>query len=65
MEISREFRKLSVLAGFLGFLVWLMVPATNWDVMVSNLLLVFPFVCVPAITVLLIGWAVKRLQNRN
>jgi hypothetical protein len=78
MGISRTFRRLSVLAALLGFLVWLMSsffvavdtfdprhPPTIWKVLVPNLLLALPFVCLPAMTVLLAGWAVARLQNRN
>ena len=67
LEISRGFRRLSVVAGFVGFfLLGLLVLSQGPPPTFGRFILALAvFVAVPAIFVLLLGWAIAGFHNPN
>jgi hypothetical protein len=67
MNISRGFRRLSVLAAVLGTVVAFFALATNEGHTTPYVfaLVILLFVVVPAVVVLLLGWAVAGFKNPN
>jgi hypothetical protein len=62
MNISRGFRRLSVLAGVLGFLFTCLLDlGDKWDA--QQYLGVAFFTFVPAALVLLLGWAIAGFNS--
>ena len=77
-KISRRFRKLSLAAGPLGFIFFLFFgapvivdtfdpknPPTFLDILIPNVIVSLPYAMLPATMLLLAGWVVGKVRNRN
>jgi hypothetical protein len=77
-KISRGFRRLSLAAGLLGFISAFLFgapvfvdtfdpknPPTWFAILIPNAIVSLPYAMLPATMLLLAGWVVGKVRNRN
>ena len=77
-KISRRFRRLSLAAGLVGFIFAFLFgahifvdsfdsknPATWLEILIPNAIVSLPYAMVPATMLLMAGWVVGKVRNRN
>ncbi len=64
MNIPRGFRRLSVLAGLIGFMLDLFIVVSNWGYWdISMFVAMTAFIVAPVIIILVLGWVVAGFRS--